>query len=165
MADDDILKRLLDAGVAFTTMTQNRAQELVNDLVRRGEVQAEQAQAAVLDLMERSRRNTEGLLEEVRKEVQDQMRSLGVATQDDVARIEQAVAALATARRAPSRSTAKKSTAKKSTARKATAKKSTLKKSTARQATAKRAAVKKTTARKATTKKATARSAAGRKRA
>ena len=35
MADSNVLKRYLDAGVAFTQLTQARAEALVKDLVKR----------------------------------------------------------------------------------------------------------------------------------
>ena len=65
MAENDLLKRFLDAGVAFTQMTQKRAEEIVNELVRSGEMRAEQAQAMVQELVERSRQNTERFVEQV----------------------------------------------------------------------------------------------------
>ena len=49
----------LDAGMAFTQITQTRAESIVKDLVKAGEVQTEQAQATVSDLIGRSRRNTD----------------------------------------------------------------------------------------------------------
>lgn len=89
-----MLKRLLDAGMTFTAMTQARAEELIRDLVRAGEVQAEQAQATVDELVERSRRNSERILDAVRTEIRDQMSSLGLATTGDIARLERSVANL-----------------------------------------------------------------------
>ena len=47
MAQSNVLKKYLDAGVAFTGMTQTKAEALVKDLVKSGEVQTEQAQSAV----------------------------------------------------------------------------------------------------------------------
>ena len=66
MAENDLLKRLLDAGMTFTALTQARAEELIRDLVRVGAVQAEQAQASVDELVDRSRRNSEKLIDAVR---------------------------------------------------------------------------------------------------
>jgi hypothetical protein len=63
MAQTDMLKRYLDAGIAFTKMTQERAEAIVRDLVGAGEVGADQATNVVQDLVERSRENTERLLE------------------------------------------------------------------------------------------------------
>ena len=69
MAQTNVLKKYLDAGIAFTNMTQTKAEALVKDLVRTGEVQTEQAQAAVADIVERSRKNTEALIEQIRKDI------------------------------------------------------------------------------------------------
>jgi polyhydroxyalkanoate synthesis regulator phasin len=85
MAQTDMLKRFLDAGMAFTKMTQDRAEAIVRDLVKAGEVGAEQASSTVEDLVERSRENTERLFEAIRTEVRDQIGNLGLATQNDVA--------------------------------------------------------------------------------
>jgi polyhydroxyalkanoate synthesis regulator phasin len=84
MAQTDLLKRYLDAGLAFTQMTQQRAESIVRDLVKAGELQASEATKRRDELIERSRQNTEKLLDTVRKEVNDQIRSLGLATQSDV---------------------------------------------------------------------------------
>ncbi|MCU1353327.1 MAG: hypothetical protein JWM05_2536 [Acidimicrobiales bacterium] len=136
MAQDNPLKRYLDAGMAFTQLTQARAESIVKDLVKAGEVQTEQAQTAVAELVERSRKNTEKLLDQVRKEVRDQVSNLGLATKSDIARIERQIAALrAPAAKAP----AKKAAARKAPAKKAPAKKAAAKKAAARKAPAKRA--------------------------
>ncbi len=128
MAQNPLIKRLLDAGVQFTEMTQSRAEAIVKDLVKTGEVQSEQAQKFVDDLVARSRKNTDKFLEAVRQEVQTQVANLGLATQDDIARIEKKLAALgkpAAKKTAAAKTAAKKKTpAKKSTAKRAATKKS-----------------------------------------
>ena len=106
----DLLKRYLDAGVAFTQMTRSRAEAIVKDLVKAGEVQTEQAQQTVQELVDRSRENTERLVEMMRKEVRSQVQSLGLATQADVARLERRIDGLR------SGASAKKAPAKKSSA-------------------------------------------------
>jgi polyhydroxyalkanoate synthesis regulator phasin len=92
MPQNDMLKRYLDAGVAFTQMTRDRAEAIVKDLVKAGEVQQKQAQKQVDDLVERSRKNTEQLLEVVRREVTTQLSAVGLATKDDIARLEAMIA-------------------------------------------------------------------------
>jgi polyhydroxyalkanoate synthesis regulator phasin len=131
MAQSDLLKRYLDAGLAFTQMTQQRAEAIVKDLVKAGEVQAEQATARRNELVERSKQNTERLVETVRREVRDQIRSLGLATQSDIDALRREIASLkassksATSTSVPSKAAApaKKVTAKKATAKKPTSKK------------------------------------------
>jgi polyhydroxyalkanoate synthesis regulator phasin len=84
MAQNDMLKRYLDAGIAFTQMTRARAEEIVKDLVTAGEVQRDQMQAQVDELIERSRRNTDQLLAMVRQEVTSQFAQLGLVTKEDL---------------------------------------------------------------------------------
>lgn len=129
-----MIKRYLDAGMAFTQMTQARAEAIVAELVRAGEVQAGRTEDLVGALVERSRRNTDRLLELVRKEVRSQIQSLGLATRSDVERLEAEVARLRAGDAAPAERAAKSTTkagaakrpvsaAKRSTAAKKTAKK------------------------------------------
>ena len=95
MAEDDLLRRLLDAGMTFSAMTQARAESLIRDLVRQGEVQAEQAQATIDELLDRSRRNSERWLEAVRSEIDQQIANLNLATRDDIERLVQRFADVA----------------------------------------------------------------------
>ena len=112
------LRRYLDAGVAFTQMTRDRAEAIVREFVRAGELQAEQTQNAVEDLIDRSRRNTERLAEIVRREIRQQISNLGVATKDDLARLERRIDTVAGAKKAsPKKAAARKRAAKKAAKR------------------------------------------------
>jgi polyhydroxyalkanoate synthesis regulator phasin len=110
MAQNDTLKRYLDAGAAFTQLTRSRAEAIVKDLVKAGELQREQTQAQVEELIERSRRNTEQLVDLVRKEVAAQFKQLGVVTKVDLARIEGRLSSFVPGR-APAKRVAKKAAA------------------------------------------------------
>ncbi len=149
MAQNDFIKRYVDAGIEFTTLTQSRAEALVTDLVKAGEVQADQAREAVADLLERSRKSSEKLIEAVRKEVRTQITSLGLASQDDIDKLERRIAGLlggakAAAKKAPAKSApAKKAPAKSAPAKRAAAKKAPAKKAAAKKAPAKKAPAKK----------------------
>src|SRR5947209_15834788 len=81
-------KRYLDAGMAFTQLTRTRAEAIVKDLVKAGEVQRDQTQERVDELVERSRKNTEQFMDVIRKEVSKQLSTLGFATKDDLAKLE-----------------------------------------------------------------------------
>ena len=153
MAQSNVLKKYLDAGVAFTNMTQSKAEALVKELVKTGEVQTEQAQAMVSELLERSRKNTEALLDQIRREIAASADSLGLATIADITRLEKLIEAI--------RPDAKPAAAKKAPAKKAPAKKAAAKKAPAKKAPAKKAAAKKAPAKKAAAKKAPAKKTAG----
>jgi polyhydroxyalkanoate synthesis regulator phasin len=145
MAQNELIKRYLDAGMAFTQMTQAKAEAIVRDLVQAGEVQAGRTEDLVGELLERSRRNTEALLELIRTEVRDQLVALGVLGEDGkatgAAPAKQAAAASGSTKKAAKKaaSKAKKAGAKKSAAKKSAAKRSASKK----KAGAKKSAAKK----------------------
>jgi polyhydroxyalkanoate synthesis regulator phasin len=88
MAQNDMLKRYLDAGIAFTQMTRARAEEIITELVKAGEIQRDQVQSQVDELIERSRRNTDQLVALVRQEVTNQFSQLPLATKDDLKSLE-----------------------------------------------------------------------------
>jgi polyhydroxyalkanoate synthesis regulator phasin len=79
---NDNLKRYFEAGVAFTQMTRERAEEIVQELVKQGEIRRKEAEKNIEELLERSRRNTDDLLGIIRREVAEQLRNLGL---DDLA--------------------------------------------------------------------------------
>ena len=107
MAQNDMLKRYLDAGMAFTQLTRARAEAIVKDLVKAGELQREQTQERVDELLERSRKNTDQLRDLVRKEIRQQLSSIGLATKDDIARLERKIAGGAAKKAAPAKKAAK----------------------------------------------------------
>jgi polyhydroxyalkanoate synthesis regulator phasin len=155
--------KYLDAGAEFVAMTRAQARRRAKELVGQGQLAQEQVQGFVDDLVEESRRRTDLALEVLRKEIQRQVKTLGIATKEDLARLE--------ARIAKQGSTAARSAAKKAAkngSRKATAKpaakkspkKGPKKQATKKQATKKPASAKgKKTATSAAKNRATAKSA------
>ena len=156
MAQNDGLRRYLEAGLALTQITRARAEELVHELIQAGEVETGRAQDWVEDLVKTSRERSDALLSTVRGEVRSQLADLGITNLDDLAhRVSEILdKAESAARRATSRGPgrgragAKKTSAKKATAKKtAPAKKAAAKKTATKKAAAKKTAAKKTAAR------------------
>ena len=93
MKDD--LRRMALFGSGVAELTRHRAEQLARDLV------------------ERSKQNREDLMNAIRKEISNQLATLGVATKRDVERLERRVARLesnAGPRKTKSASSGKKST-------------------------------------------------------
>jgi polyhydroxyalkanoate synthesis regulator phasin len=88
MPAGDLFKRTLDAGTSFIDLTRERAEVVVKEWVDAGDVRTAKAQKAIDDLLARSRRVSEDLREMIRREVREQVSTLGFATKDDVARLE-----------------------------------------------------------------------------
>jgi polyhydroxyalkanoate synthesis regulator phasin len=110
MAQRPDLSRYLDAGADFVALTRSQARARAKELVAQGQLAQEQVQGFVDDLVDESRRRTDEMLEVVRREIQRQVKALGIATKDDLARLETRIAGVRAARKPAGRTT--KSTAK-----------------------------------------------------
>ena len=89
-------------------MTREQAEAIVRDLVKAGDLQQKRAKKAVDELLERSRKNAEELRKLVRHEIQSQISSLGIATQEDLARLERKLSKASTSKSAPKKTAAVK---------------------------------------------------------
>ena len=90
----DELRRLALFGSGVAELTRHRAEQIVRDLVRGGDVRREQASVLVRDLLERNRQNRKELLAFLSAEVQNQVQNLGLATTRDLQRLERRIARL-----------------------------------------------------------------------
>ena len=93
MAKGDLFKRSLEAGTSFLDMTRERAEAIVKEWVDAGDLGKGRAQKAVEQVLDRSRKASDELRALVRKEIGDQLAALGVATREDIARLEAKIGA------------------------------------------------------------------------
>jgi len=121
----DEVRRYMEAAMgAMGRLTPAKAQDLAKS-VAKGQGR-EQVTKTAKDLLEWSNKNRERLSDLVRSEVRSQVKTLGLATRDDVDALRKRVRDLERGGKpARKRSTAKRSTAKRSTAKPATAKPAT----------------------------------------
>ena len=96
MAGDDLFKRYLEIGASVLGMSRERAESIVRDLVASGEVAKGQATKAADWLVERGKTGSEEISELIRREIRQQIAGLGLATKDDVARLEAQIEELRT---------------------------------------------------------------------
>ena len=137
MATNDSFQRYIDAGIAFTHMTRKKAEELVSELVKNGDIQTDDARARVDDRLERGRQGTEAIVSAVRAEVSRQLDAVGITSLEDLAN--QVAALLGRPGTQAKKAPAKKTAAKKAPAKKAAAKKTAAKKAPAKKTAAKKA--------------------------
>lgn len=109
----DELRRvfLFSSGVA--ELTRNRADDIVKNWVRDGEIRRDQAASAVKNLLETSRRSRQDLLDFVKTEIEHQVRSMGLVTTRDLARLERRIARLEGGAKSPKKTARKKPAARK----------------------------------------------------
>ncbi len=169
--------KYLSAGVEFVAMTQTEARTRAKELVSQGHLAQSQVQGFVDDLVDESRRRSDSIVDVVRQEIGRQVKTLGIATREDLARLEaklsritfggsstpRAATTATPAKKSATKRAAKKTAAKKSPAKKAAAKQTVAKKSTATSTGVKKTAAKKTAAKKSPAKKSPAKKSPAKK--
>ncbi|HHX40898.1 MAG TPA: hypothetical protein GX715_13130 [Armatimonadetes bacterium] len=91
-----MLDKALDLAFGAADMTRERAQAIVDELIRRGEATREQSNTMVEDLLRRGQQQREELRTLIRREVSDTMSRMNMATRDDTARLERRIQELET---------------------------------------------------------------------
>lgn len=87
-------EQYLQAMASFTEMTRTRAERLASRLARQGDLQSGQVGRFAEDLVRRTQRNRETMTRLIQREVKRQLSVIGIATRDEVARLQQRVRAL-----------------------------------------------------------------------
>jgi polyhydroxyalkanoate synthesis regulator phasin len=174
MASNERIRKYLEAGTVLGQVTRARAEEIVRELVSAGDIQRGQAQDWVDNLVDRSRKTSEQVLELVRHEVASQLSKIDAPSLEAIAnQVADVLKRSADAGRAATAGATAQATktakagraAAKGAVKKVTPnvgrKKAPAKKAPAKKAAAKKAAAKKVTAaKKAPAKKAPAKKAA-----
>ena len=78
MAANDGYRRYVEAAAVLGQITRARAEEIMREMMSGGDVSRAQAQEWVDDMVDRSRKATEGLVDMIRSEVANQMEALGI---------------------------------------------------------------------------------------
>lgn len=76
MATNERIRKYLDAGTVLGQVSRGRAEEIVRELVNAGDIQRSQAQEWVDNLVERSQKSSEQIVELVRHEVAAQLEKI-----------------------------------------------------------------------------------------
>ena len=126
--------KYLNAGVEFVAITRTQARARAKELVSQGQLTQHQVQGFVDDLVDESRRRTDAMMDLVRQEIGRQVKTLGIATKDDLARLEAKLGGRAAKPAGTAKKTTKKTATKKPAAKKPAAKKPA-KKATAKKTT------------------------------
>ena len=90
----DEIRRIALITSGVVELTRNRAEAIVRDLIKSGDLSGGQATQAVKDLMERSKQNRDEILNLIRSEIRNQTESIGLASRRDIERLERRVARL-----------------------------------------------------------------------
>lgn len=83
----ELVRKYVEALAGVAELPRERAEKLVRELQKRGELRAKDLQAAAQEIVERSRRNRGELVRLVRKEIRHQVSQLGLARRDEVRKV------------------------------------------------------------------------------
>ena len=87
-------EQYIQALASLSDLTRTQAERVAGLLAKQGEVQSAQVGRVAEDLMRRTQKNREIMTRLVQREVKRQLGVLGMATRDEVARLQQRVRAL-----------------------------------------------------------------------
>jgi polyhydroxyalkanoate synthesis regulator phasin len=118
-------EQYLQALASLSDLTRTQAERVAGLLAKQGEVQSAQVGRVAEDLLRRTQKNREIMSRLVQREVKRQLGVLGMATRDEVSRLQQRVRALEqelerSSRAAPARAARSSTRAKAATAKPAT---------------------------------------------
>lgn len=105
----DLVRRYVDSLAGLSEVPRERAEKLVRELAKRGEVRVRDIQRTTQEIVDRSMRNRQELVRLIQKEIKRQVQALGLATRDDVDKVAKRVKDLERAKRSTSSPRAKTS--------------------------------------------------------
>ncbi len=85
----NLLQRTLTAGVGVLSLTREKLEKAMNELVEKGEVTKEEAREFVKELVEKGEQEREALRNTVRNEVEKIRGSMGLVSRDDLSQLEE----------------------------------------------------------------------------
>lgn len=80
----DLFEKTLYLGLGIFSMTKERAEEIIDDLVEKGKVSKDESAKAVRDLMDRAEKEKSHFDKKLNQTVEDTVKHLHLATQKDI---------------------------------------------------------------------------------
>lgn len=90
----DLLKRVLMLGIGTASLTKEKIEALVEELVKKGELTREEGREMVEKATARAREESTTIREKFSETYQDTLRTMGVATSDQVEELERRMTVL-----------------------------------------------------------------------
>jgi len=122
MATNPLLKKMLDAGMQFTEMSQKQAEKLVKEFVKAGQARKKDSDEMVRQIVDRGRNLSEQIVATVQAELANQMSKFAGRLDDVEGRVEALAAKVGVAAKAASEKVTEKQSGGKKSAEKPAAK-------------------------------------------
>ena len=134
MAANPLLKRMLDAGMQFTEVSQKQAEKLVKEFVKAGQARKKDSDEMVRQIVDRGRTLSEQVVASVQAELAKQMGKFAARLDDVEGRVEALAAKVGLAAKAATEKVAEKAATEKAPDKVATEKAATVETSPATKA-------------------------------
>ena len=90
----DIFKKTFLAGLGAMSLTREKAQEITNDLIKRGELAKTDEAKFVRDLLDLDEKNKSGLEDKIEKAIEKVMAKLDIPTRKEIEELKAEIARL-----------------------------------------------------------------------
>ncbi|MGI6485821.1 MAG: phasin family protein [Tepidanaerobacteraceae bacterium] len=84
-----MLKQILYAGLGLVTITREKAEELVSELVKRGELSSEEGKDALNNILDRMQEERDKLRQRIQEQVENMISSMNLVRQSELDDIKQ----------------------------------------------------------------------------
>lgn len=87
----DLFKKTVLMGLGAVTITKEKAEQIVDELVKKGELAKDERSKAIKDLLKKAEEQEKLLIDKVSAEVNKAIVKLGVPTKKDLERLEKKI--------------------------------------------------------------------------
>lgn len=87
----DLFKKGVLMGLGAITITNEKAEQLVDELIKKGELSKDEPSKAIQDLLKKAEEQEKLLIDKVNAEVNNAIVKLGVPTKKDLERLEKKI--------------------------------------------------------------------------
>lgn len=87
----DLLKKVILAGLGAFAITKEKAEEIVDELIKKGELTEDKRLKTVQDLLDKAREQEDALNAKVAATVKNVLEKLDLPTRKDIARLEKKI--------------------------------------------------------------------------
>ncbi len=87
----DLFKKGVLLGLGALTMTKEKIEQVVDELIKKGELSQDERAKAIKDLLKKAEEQEKALADKVSAEVNEAIKKLGVPTKKDLERLEKKI--------------------------------------------------------------------------
>jgi len=87
----DLFKKSVLMGLGAITITKEKAEQIVDELVKKGELAKDERSKAIQDLLKKAEEQEKILIDKVSAEVNRAIEKLGIPTKKDIERLEKKI--------------------------------------------------------------------------